>query len=301
MRTPRRGLFLCLLATACGTVDGGPPPVVAYGASRESSKWLDTGGGNLVAVDRGASWRGTTVYLSLLWDLIAVDEATGRIRWSRSVGAFWNEFTFAEVDGPDGRRVWAVELRPGAGERQAPDQRQFHDLATGAPLTPPIAPPGPELAIPAQWHGSQSLLSQPLQLVVDNEDVWQTRVVAMMFGGPDRAPKSGPIDWNRHVVLVVAAGDSWNSNGFSARGFDQGGTLLVRLDEHGYQTAGPDGGGQHVRPWGIFVLPRREPFGRLVVQYNAQNLIGGPAIWQDLCRFDRAGTPVTPPRPTKGR
>jgi hypothetical protein len=299
MATPRWSLLPTLLAAACSAVDVAPP-VVTYGSSRESSQWLDIGGGNQVAIDRGASFRGTTAYLSLLWDLIAVDDATGKVRWSRSVGAFWNELTFAEIPGPDGQRTWVIELRPGPGETRAPEQRQYHDLATGQPLDLPTASPGPDVPIPRQWHGGQSLQSQPLQLVVGDEETWQTRVVAMMFGGSKAAPDFGPIDWSTHLALVIAAGDALNCDGYSARAFDQGGTLLLRLDRHSYQTAGPTGGGQRVRPWGIFVLGRREPFGCLVVQYNAQNLIGGPELWTELCRFDSPGAGATGRRPPKG-
>jgi hypothetical protein len=53
------------------------PPSIEYGRSRASSGWVETPAGTRVAIDRGVEWQGTTIYLSLLWDLIGVDKDSG--------------------------------------------------------------------------------------------------------------------------------------------------------------------------------------------------------------------------------
>ena len=73
------------------------PPVVTYGTSRESKEWIEIGGSS-VAIDHGAEWHGVLVYLSLTFDLVAVDPKTKKAIWHADVGAFWNGFTFKEVE-----------------------------------------------------------------------------------------------------------------------------------------------------------------------------------------------------------
>jgi hypothetical protein len=287
------GVCLLVLAALDGAVHAqATPPVVTYGPSRQSAKWIDTGSGK-VAVDQGATWQGVTVYLSLTWDLVAVDAATGKKLWSRDVGAFWNELTFREVE-VEGKKSWAVELRPGAGQR-APERRQYHDLATGEQvLRESDEPAGKVVAIESQWAGAHSNLDKPLRRTVGSEAAFRDEVLTPMFAQMESPPKFGAIDFAKSIVLVISSGDSWNSDGFTARAWDQVDTLLVRLEARTYQTAGPDGGGRRVRPYGIFVLPRAEPFRKVVVERNTQNLIGGPAIWSELCRFEKLGAPAAP-------
>lgn len=278
--------LLAGLLAACGTSAGRPQvPVVTYPANRTSTSWVDTGHGQ-VAVDRGATWMGTTVYLSLTWDLVAVDAASGKTRWTRDVGAFWNELTFREVEGGDGGRTWAVELRSNDGGTE----RQFHDLASGEPIHQPAVPPGQPVPLQGAWHGALSMLAGPLRRSVTDQTTYHREILVPMFGNLKARPDLAAIDWSRQVVVVIADGPSWNSNGYSADLFACGDHLLLRLHEHSYQTEGPGGGGVRVQPWGLFVLPKQEPMPPIVVQYNAQNLIGGPARWRELCRFGSDGT-----------
>lgn len=276
---------LAVLSAACGT-SADPPqvPVVTYPANRTSTAWVDTGHAR-VAVDHGATWQGATVYLSLTWDLVAVDAASGKTRWARDVGAFWNALTFCELDDPAGGRAWAVELRSNDGG----SERQYHDLRTGKPIHVPAVPQGQPVPLLGAWHGANSKLAAPLRRIVADQATYHSQVLVPMFGDLKARPDLAAIDWSRQVVVAIADGPSWNSDGYGAELFDCGEHLLLRLHDHSYQTEGPDGGGVRVQPWGLFVLPRRTPMPTVVVQHNAQNLIGGPARWRELCRFDGDG------------
>src|SRR5262245_60404901 len=118
MRTSGAGIVsvivMVVLAAASAAQD--TRPSISYGGTRQSKAWIEVGKVSH-AVDEGVAWKGVKVYLSLTWNLIGVDEATGKALWEQSVGAFWNEIGFAEVETAPGVKTWAVELRPGrAGE-----------------------------------------------------------------------------------------------------------------------------------------------------------------------------------------
>jgi hypothetical protein len=289
--TPRLAAPAAFIALAALAFAQDAPPSLTYGSSRSSESWVDTAKGR-VAVDRGVAWKGVKVWLSLTWDLVATDEATGKTLWAESVGAFWNEIGFREVETRPGVTAWAVELRPGPRARAGADRRQYHDLRSGARIEQPEPPPsGKKLDLKGGRSGDASAIAEPLRRVVATAAAWAD-LRASMFHGLKPAPDFDPVEFGTHVVLVISSGDAWNSRGFEAQAWEDDRRILVRLRELTFQTSGPDGGGRRVRPWGTFVLPRRDPFKPIVVERNAQNLIGGPAIWKELCRFEAAGDAV---------
>jgi hypothetical protein len=109
-----------------------------------------------------------------------------------------------------------------------------------------------------------------------------------MFAGM-KVPALGEIDFAKSLVLVIASGDSWNCNGFEALAWEDDERILVRLHALTFQTEGPGGGGERVRPYGIFVIPRGDPFKPVIVERNTQGLINGPPLWKEVCRFDALG------------
>ncbi len=278
-----------LLAAALAQDPPKEPPSITYGPSRSSNAWVQKpGGGALVAVDEGVEWQGVKVYISLTYDLLGVDAKTGKTIWAADIGAFWNRVGFKEVEVAPGRKVWAVELKPGPRERQGQDRVQVHDLRTGKLIpTPEPAPAGTAFKPRAEWHGPQSGVGKAFRLVATTEENWK-KVADRMFEGQKR-PEFGRIDFESEVVLVVSDGDSWNCNGISCGGaWEDGARILVRLHRHTYQTAGPDGGGVRVRPFGIFVLPRRAEKG-IVVEGNFQRYIAGPPLWKETFRLEKLG------------
>jgi hypothetical protein len=269
------------------------PPSITYGGTRTSKAWIQTPGGMSVAVDEGVEWQGVKVYLSLTSELIGVDPKTGKAIWAEDVGAFWNRVTFAEIEAEPGKKIWAVELRPGKDEREGGDKAQHHDLKTGRVIPPKEKPPeGTGFKPRKEWKGAHSQVAARFRLLVGTKENWERVVQRMFEEQKDPAPPEfGEIDWEKEVVLVVSDGDGWNCDGISCEGaWESESRILVRLRHHYYQTAGPDGGGVKVRPFGVFVLPRRE--GRaIVVERNAQNFIGGPAIWKETWRLDKPAAP----------
>lgn len=261
------------------------PPVITYGDARESRDWIDTGRSS-VAVDKGVEWQGVKIYLSLTWDLVAVDAASGKTLWAVDVGAFWNVVTFKETPAVDGRKSWAVELRPGPRVVEGKDRRQYHDLKTGKRVMQDDAKPkGTPLTPLTTWSGRRTKVSKALRTVIDNAADFRQFVVEPYFEGLKGAPEFGTIDFTKHVALVVISADSWNCDGIDATAFEDEDRLLVRLHYRTFQTAGPGGGGQKVRPFGIFLLPKRDPFRTIVVERNRQNLINGPELWSEFFRF----------------
>jgi hypothetical protein len=67
----------------------------------------------------------------------------------------------------------------------------------------------------------------------------------------------------------------------------------VRVDQYRYQTVGPDGGGELVHPYGIFVVPRSDR--SVVIEEDTQNMIGEPPRW--LAIGGRVALATDPPQP----
>ncbi len=282
------------------------PPSITYGASRTSGTWIETPGGTRVAVGRGVEWKGVKVYLSLLWDLVAVDTKTKKTLYAVNVGAFWNGLGFKQVTQRGGTRVWAVELRPGPRTRAGKDRRQYHDLRSGKRLDVPglvKGPSGKAFTPRAVWSGKHSRVPKPFHAVVSTAANW-TKLTAHMFG--TKVPKPfGKVDFETEVVLVVSAGNGWNCNGIGlSAAFEDARRLLVRTQRQSFQTID---GGEKVRPYGVFVLPKRAAKA-YVVERNRQNLIGGPALWTESFRLARllppakalAGLPAASDEPHRG-
>jgi hypothetical protein len=92
------------------------------------------------------------------------------------------------------------------------------------------------------------------------------------------------IDFKRCMVVAVFSGPAWNCDGHYVKSTsDEGSFLRMRFDSYTYQTAGPDGGGQRVRPFGIWVLPRSVK--AIILEENTQGLIGKPPIWKERKRW----------------
>jgi hypothetical protein len=290
-------VVLCVVGSLARAQE--PPPSIKYGGDRSSKTWLETKHGK-VAVDEGVAWQGVKVYLSLMWDLIGTDEATGKVLWATNVGAFWNEIGFKEVETGPGVKAWAVELRPGGRRSQGAELRQYHELKTGNLVPGPADDPsGTKVDLARRWSGRWCSAAKPVRRLVGSEADWKATVLDGMFADGKDVPEFGAIDFEKNVVLVVAMGEISNCNGVDASAWEDDHRFLVRLREQWFQTEGPNGGGQKVRPFGIFVLPRREPFKPVIVERNRQRLIGGPAMWTEAYRFTALGDAPAESRPAK--
>lgn len=289
---------LVLFAATSGATllaqDVGEPPVVTYSSPRTSADWIEVGGAK-VAVDKGAEWRGVKVYLSLMWDLIAIDVATQKVLWNADVGAFWNEFTFREIESPKTRtKVWAVELRPGPNAKSGKEERAHYELTTGSMiLQKDKTPRGEEVKPLTTWHGDQATDGKKLFTIITTPKDWKEVVIDRFFNDPATAPEFKGLDFEKFIAVVCMSGDGHNCSGITANAYEADDQILVRLHYKYFQTAsfGGDGGAKKVRAWGIFLLPKREPFKTIVIEKNKQNLIGGPALWTEIERFK------APPQP----
>jgi hypothetical protein len=132
---------------------------------------------------------------------------------------------------------------------------------------------------------------------VTAEDEW-VKLWSRHAGKPIRAAYGGrpaalegdaqfipALDFDRYMVIAIATGASWNSDGIQFVSAEENADrILFRFDHWSYQTAGPDGGGVRVAPFGFFVLPRSAK--PIVVEENVQGLIGHPPKWKERARFD---------------
>lgn len=101
---------------------------------RESTGWITLNGAQ-VPVDAGVEQDGVKVYVTLLYDVAAVDVATGNVLWQlewSKADPIWKTVAIAEWT-RDGRTTLAVELFPVNGLQGADAARRL-DLRTGKPL-----------------------------------------------------------------------------------------------------------------------------------------------------------------------
>ena len=261
-----------------------PPPPLTYPGTRSSQTWIETPDGTRVAVGEGRAWQGVKVYLSLLWDLIGVEVKTGKVLYKANVGAFWNTVGFKQVTRESGAKVWAVELSPGP-RSQAPEKRQYHHLRTGKKLAvvgPEKTPAGKALKALHVWSGKHSRIPKAFHVLVSTAQNWEL-LQKRMFGAVD-TKRFATIDFKTHAVLAVSSGDGWNCRGIGLKAaYEDETRLLVRTSRQSFQTMN---GGQQARPYGLFVLPRREKKA-WIVERNRQGLIGGPALWTESWRLER--------------
>ncbi len=294
-------------------VSGEPaPPSILYPSHRESVDWVDTPGGR-VPVDKGLEWQGVKVYLSLMSDLVAVDTKTGKTLWAEFVGAFWNQVGFEEVEVEGGRKAWAVALRPGPQTREGGDKILYRDLLTGKEIRTTAQKGkeeeglGKKLPCDRGSSGEDCRIAKPFHLLVTRQEDYLALWLAM-FHDPSKFldyPAPPGVDFATHIVLAVSSGDTdSNCNGIQlVEVWENEKQVLVRTRANRYQTcwsedhaAAPEQA-KRERPWGIFILPRREKkaYG---VEEDVQGLIGGPALWKKRFRYD--ALPADPAQEMKG-
>ncbi|MBI4231084.1 MAG: hypothetical protein HY608_09650, partial [Planctomycetes bacterium] len=263
------------------------PPSLRYGARRESRLWIEAPGGVSHGVDEGIEWEGIRVYLAMMGELLAVDAGTGRCLWSRDVGSFWTGIRIVEVTGADGAPRWAVELAPNPG-RGGADLRQVHDLRDGTVIPPSDGTiPSGEALEPRSWQGSESNVAEPVRELVTSAEAWAILRHRLFDGVADAsAPAVADVDFAKEVVLIVSDGDRTNCAGIGVSvAWEEEGRILLRVAHATFQTWGEvNGGAQSLRPYGIFVLPRRA--GKVyVVEVNVQSYLNSPPIWREVCRL----------------
>jgi len=93
------------------------------------------------------------------------------------------------------------------------------------------------------------------------------------------------VDFETCMVVAVFQGRRWNSAGVLAHSIvEEDVVVRLRFNDRSFQTAGPDGGGVKVTPFGIFVIPASKK--AVLLEENVQNLKGGPSRWKERHRFD---------------
>ena len=282
-----------------GRSGGVQPPSIEYGGTRESSHWVETPGGIGVAVDQGVEWEGVKVYLSLTGDLVAVDAATGKARWSKSVGMFWSRL--AIEDAGSGWHVWVIALRPGTDEENGADAVQYHELRTGDVVRPQGRSPEPagrRLEPSAAASGDGASLAEAFRSIAVTPESW-AELQSRMFG--PHVPlgvKELPVDWSRELVLVVYEGATTNCSGLECgQAWEDEARILIRLHHLYYQSLMDT---PTVHPYGIFVLPKLQASsGTYIVERNVQSYIGAPPIWREDARL--CLEPAAPAEPERER
>ena len=260
-------------------------PKMRIAGTRSSNRWVETENGTRVAVGDGIEYDGIRIHMALTFHLVAIDIQTNRTLWSKHVSAFWNQVSIEKhpVKSSAGEASIVVALRSDRNE----DSKQFveyYGLKSGKKITPnkketmlgsPIKPT-------KSFFGDACNVHEHSMKLITGQGQW-VDYRAKVFGQRDQSenvpPKNGLFDDTKQLVLVVAAGDAQNCRGIqiaSAHKNDE--RFLIRLHYRTFQSIGET---PIVQPYGVFVLPK-DKTKKYVIQRNAQNLIGGPAIWRTV-------------------
>lgn len=258
------------------------PPSITYPRSRRSTSWVTMPRGVRVAVDKGVEWKGVKVYLSLTWNLVAVDKQ-GKAIWGSHVSAFWDTVGFERIEAPpeSGKEIWAVALTSSRKEKFV----EYYDLKTGKKLRTEGGggdPKGRKSKLRKVWSGDKSNVDEPMSILVSSAKQWEA-VRSRLFSGVPKTPTAeDKIDFEKEAVLVLSSGKTSNCRGISAKFvYEDDERMLVRLHYHTYQSFGNT---PSTWPYGIIIVPRRDkPY---IVERNRQSLIGGPALWKEFKRFE---------------
>jgi hypothetical protein len=167
-------------------------------------------------------------------------------------------------------------------------------VATAAVLVafaqPELGKPGPGHGALVELSGRESkIIKQEFARVTSHEEwsrLWRRHVGA---GENDMEAAIGlpKIDFDRCMVVAFFRGQSMNTNGEGLSEAEEvDGTLRLRFDSYGFQTASFNGEDQGVKghSYGFWVLPKsKKP---VLIEENVQDLIGKPPIWKEKTRLD---------------
>lgn len=160
-------------------------------------------------------------------------------------------------------------------------------LAAFAQQSTPVAPTPKHTRALVTLTGPQNEADAGIELARTEEQfiaLWQRHRGEKPTGKYDAHynPIELPVvDFDRCMVLAIFGKKGWNSAGYRVESiFERDGDLIFRYDDKSYQTAGPDGGGVRVQPYGFFVLPKASH--RIVVEKNVQGMIGREPVWREM-------------------
>jgi hypothetical protein len=142
------------------------------------------------------------------------------------------------------------------------------------------------------WSGAHSRIETKRCIRITSEaawiDLWLDHVEMEKKGPYDRYynPAGVPeIDFDRCMVVCVFQGKKWNSAGVIAVSVrEERECIRIRFDDKSYQTMGPDGGGDRVTPFGLFLLPASSK--RIVLEENVQALMNREPRWKERARLE---------------
>ncbi len=260
-----------------------PPQGVQLRGTRQSSKWVKTKSGALVAVDESVTGDGIRVYNSLTWHLVAVEENDDtKLLWDKSTSAFWDQMATEQIDVEgEEEQVWALALRSSRYEQFV----EYLNLHTGELIRTEGEEPagGKAVELSQVISGSAGKLDGPLHELVDSADRWKQIYADVFEGLESPADQLKDIDFSKEALIVYYSGRATNCRGFSIEGaYETDDEFILRVNAHTYQS---DGNPPPEHPFGLFVVPRmtEKPY---VIQTDRQGLIGGPRIWTEKQRFE---------------
>jgi antitoxin component YwqK of YwqJK toxin-antitoxin module len=289
------------------------PAPVDYPNKRKATGSVTFDGG-IYEFDRGLTWRGMTVYLTLSGDLLAVDNATAQVKW------------MVELEVRSGH-LFPVMEPMASGTRAAVGvvtgdlflDGWTWDLETGQLLTPKtLSLPGARIAA-RPLNVGYGRCSKPFTVLLRTPAAFSAVCARLSGMGDDEMemhgddgearldgfeqppePAKPEIDFNHEDALCVCLGERFNSIGLSAKVYQSANQRTVCLSEGGFQTSGS---ALRSYPYLLLALPRLE-VGTYGVAYSARQNRGVtlPTRWQvfDLIKVPQEVDPVTliPPGPS---
>ena len=180
-------------------------PSITYGSSRSSSTWVETDGVR-VAVDDGIEYNDCKYYISLTFDLIAVDSENKSL-WSRNIGAFWNHLAIEEItlkQGEENTERFVVAIR---NKRNSEMESfvEYFELESGEPIEVEgqnRKPTGEKLTVKT-WSGRDYGSDEAKFMVFDSEEAWADFRLEHL-GESENIPPADAFDSQSHILVFIA-------------------------------------------------------------------------------------------------
>lgn len=139
----------------------------------------------------------------------------------------------------------------------------------------------------AVHSGADSKVTRPQYKLITADKQWQDIWASHLGTSADDAYRQAfEVDFDKCMVVAILRGNRTNVRGVKIyETIYNGDAIVLRFDDVGYQTAGPDGGAETKTPFAFVVLPNVAK--DVVLEEDVQQYLGERHEWKELTRLKK--------------
>ena len=228
---------------------------------RTSTRWLQEESGTRIPADQGVTQAGVFYCMTLMFDVVAADDATGKIRWNhswRKRDPIWRTISIVEIEREMNLVEVAVELFAVDTAKGTPIYK-YLAIDSGKEVSPPVQSEKPQPPIPLRVVGQDNETVKRVELRAKSEgrspaELW--KLWQMIPGFESRKPNSIT---ERETLVSAKAGRVFHTSVDAAE-------IVFSL---------PEGSGMRMEAFGdqVEVRSKRDGTGEFVVTHGKIQLL----------------------------